>query len=204
MQIYCFILSSTPTFWVALIFLLLFAVNLHWFPIGFATPIGVAASDATLGQALHHMALPAITLSLVGVANVALHTREKVIDILESDYVRAAQISGESTSEILRRHLVRNALLPAISLQFAQVAEIFSGSVLVETVFSYPGLGQAAVTAGLGGDVELLAAIALISAAVVFAGNFVANILYGIVDPRLRGSWKKQRPVPTFSGEIDA
>ena len=199
-QAYCFILASTPTFWVALVLLLIFAVSLHWFPVGFASPIGVTTADATLGQALHHMALPAIALTLVGVSDVALHTREKVVDILESDYVRAAYASGETTSEIVFHHLIRNALLPAISIQFALVAEIFGGSVLVETVFSYPGLGQAAVTAGLGGDVELLAAIALISAAIVFAGNFIADLLYAAVDPRMRR--RRTLRVPAFNEEL--
>ena len=86
----------------------------------------------------------------------------------------------------MKRHGIRNILLPAMTLQFASVSEIFGGSVLVEQVFSYPGLGQAAVTAGLGGDVPLLLGITVISSAIVFAGNFTANILYGAVDPRIR------------------
>ena len=132
------------------------------------------------------MVLPALTLSVLGVANIALHTREKTIDVLESDYIRFARARGLSTSQALRRHGLRNLSLPAITLQFASISEIFGGSVLVEQVFSYPGLGQAAVTAGLGGDAALLAGIAVFSAAIVFAGNLVANILYGIIDPRIR------------------
>ena len=91
-------------------------------------------------------------------------------------------------SLLYRRHGIRNILLPAMTLQFASVSEIFGGSVLVEQVFSYPGLGQAAVTAGLGGDVPLLMGITIISAAIVFLGNFTANLLYGTVDPRIRRS----------------
>ena len=86
---------------------------------------------------------------------------------------------------VLRRHGLRNIALPALTLQFASLAEIFGGSVLVEQVFSYPGLGQAAITAGLGSDVALLAGIALFSAAFVFTGNVVANTLYAAVDPRI-------------------
>ena len=138
------------------------------------------------GQARHHMVLPALTLSVLGVANIALHTREKTIDVLESDYIRFARARGLSTWSALRRHGLRNLSLPAITLQFASISEIFGGSVLVEQVFSYPGLGQAAVTAGLGGDAALLAGIAVFSAAIVFAGNLTANILYGIIDPRIR------------------
>ena len=183
---YCVLLASTPSFWVALILLVVFAVGLGWFPVGFSVPIGVASSEVTLADTLHHMVLPAVTLSLVGVANIALHTREKTIDALESDYVRFACSRGATPWQAIRTHGLRNIALPAITLQFAQISEIFGGSVLVEQVFSYPGLGQAAVTAGLGSDVELLAGIAVISAALVFCGNLIANVLYGVVDPRIR------------------
>lgn len=183
---YCFVLASMPTFWIGLLLLVVFAVSLGWFPVGFSAPVGKAAAEVTLADALHHMALPALTLSLVGVANIALHTREKAVDVMESDYVRFARARGMGTHRIVMRHGLRNLALPATTLQFAQIAEIFGGSVLVEQVFSYPGLGQAAVTAGLGGDVALLAGIALVSAALVFGGNLVANLLYGVIDPRMR------------------
>ena len=183
---YCFLLASVPTFWLGLVFLIVFSVWLGWFPFGFSVPIGVSAADVTLADAMHHLALPALTLSVVGVANIALHTREKTIDVLESDYVRFACARGLSTWGALRHHGLRNLALPALTLQFASISEIFGGSVLVEQVFSYPGLGQAAVTAGLGGDVALLAGIAVLSAAFVFGGNLIANMLYGVVDPRIR------------------
>ena len=183
---YCFLLASTPTFWLGLLILMVFAVQLGWFPIGFSVPIGVSAADVTLVDAAHHLVLPALTLSVTGVANIALHTREKVVDVLESDYVRFARARGESELSVIVHHGLRNVALPAVTLQCAFISEIFGGSVLVEQVFSYPGLGQAAVTAGLGGDVALLAGIALVSAALVFGGNLLANILYGVLDPRMR------------------
>ena len=183
---YCFLLASTPTFWLGLLILMVFAVQLGWFPIGFSVPIGVSAADVTLAEAAHHLVLPALTLSVTGVANIALHTREKVVDVLESDYVRFARARGESELSVIVHHGLRNVALPAVTLQCAFISEIFGGSVLVEQVFSYPGLGQAAVTAGLGGDVALLAGIALVSAALVFGGNLLANILYGVLDPRMR------------------
>ena len=183
---YCFLLASTPTFWLGLLILMVFAVQLGWFPIGFSVPIGVSAADVTLADAVHHLVLPALTLSVTGVANIALHTREKVVDVLESDYVRFARARGESELSVIVHHGLRNVALPAVTLQCAFISEIFGGSVLVEQVFSYPGLGQAAVTAGLCGDVALLAGIALVSAALVFGGNLLANILYGVLDPRMR------------------
>ena len=93
---------------------------------------------------------------------------------------------GERLPAIVLRHGLRNVALPAITLQFASVSEIIGGSVLVEQVFSYPGLGQAAVNAGLGSDLPLLLGITVITAAIVFAGNLAADLLYGVVDPKIR------------------
>lgn len=182
---WCYVLSATPAFWLALLALMVFSVYLGWFPVGFAAPIG-AADEVSLAARLHHMALPALVLSLTGIANVTLHTREKTIEVLGSDYARFARARGEGEASVVIRHGVRNLVLPAISLLCAQVGELVGGSVLVEQVFSYPGLGQAAVTAGLGGDAPLLVAIALVTALAVFAGNACANVLYRVVDPRLR------------------
>ncbi len=183
---YSLLLASTPAFWLALIMLMVFAVWLHLLPIGLSVPIGVDAAEVSIFDTLRHLILPALTLSVIGVANIALHTREKMIDVMEEDYVLFARARGESTFQILRRHGLRNIMLPAITLQFASISEIFGGSVLVEQVFSYPGLGNAAVSAGLGGDVPMLLGIAVISAALVFTGNLIANILYGVIDPRIR------------------
>ena len=99
-----------------------------------------------------------------------------------------ARARGDSGLGGVVHHGLRNGAVRAVALQCAFISGIFGGSVLVEQVFSYPGLGQAAVTAGLGGDVALLAGIALVSAALVFGGNLLANILYGVLDPRMRVS----------------
>ena len=183
---YCLVIASTPAFWLALLLLLIFSVWLKLLPIGLSVPIGMEAAGVTFLDRVRHAILPALTLSITGISNIALHTREKMIDIMESDYVLFAQARGEKTGSIVRRHALRNVLLPALTLQFASISEIIGGSVLVEQVFSYPGLGQAAVAAGTGSDVPLLMGITLITAAIVFFGNFIANLLYGVVDPRMR------------------
>ena len=135
---------------------------------------------------LQHAVLPALTLSITGVAGIALHTREKMVDVLESEYILFARARGESGASILWRHGLRGVALPAITLQFGSVSEIIGGSVLVEQVFSYPGLGQAAVTAGIGSDLPLLLGITLLTSAIVFGGNLLADLLYGAVDPKIR------------------
>lgn len=187
---YCLVISSTPVFWLALLFLMIFGVWLKVLPIGLSVPIGVEASGVTFLDRLRHAVLPALTLGLTGVSNIALHTREKMIDIMESDYVLFARARGENGWELFWHHGLRNVLLPALTLQFAAISEIFGGSVLVEQVFSYPGLGQAAVSAGLGSDLPLLMAITIISSLFVFGGNLIANLLYGVVDPRIRRGGK--------------
>lgn len=181
---YCIAISSTPTFWLALLLLMVFSVRLKVLPIGLAVPIGETAKSVTLAVRLRHALLPALALSIAGSANIALHTREKVVDVLDSDYILFAWARGED--HIFRRHVLRNVALPALTLQFASIGEIIGGSVLVEQVFSYPGLGQASVSAGLGGDMPLLLGITLVTAALVFGGNLAADLLYGAIEPRIR------------------
>lgn len=188
---YSLLVASTPAFWLALVLLMVFAVWLKVLPIGLSVPIGMEASGVTIGDKIQHAILPALTLSITGISNITLHTREKMIDIMESDYVLFARARGESTWSIVKNHGLRNVILPALTLQFGSISEIFGGSVLVEQIFSYPGLGQAAVTAGTGSDVPLLLGITVISAAIVFGGNLIANVLYGIVDPRIRRGGKR-------------
>lgn len=182
----CYILSSVPTFWLGLVFLLVFSVWLGWFPVGFSSPVGVLSEDVTIWQKIYHLILPSVTLSLMSFANIALHTRQKLVDVLNSEYVLFARARGEGTWTILHRHGMRNILLPALTLQFASFAELFGGSVLVENVFSYPGLGSAISAAGLNADVPLLLGVTLFSALFVCVGNMIANLLYGVVDPRIR------------------
>ena len=182
----CYILSSVPTFWLGLLFLLVFSVWLGWFPIGFSSPIGVLSKDVTLGQKIYHLILPAFTLSLMSFAHIALHTRQKLIDVLNSEYVLFARARGEGKWTILKRHGFRNILIPALTLQFASFAELFGGSVMAENVFSYPGLGSAVSAAGLSSDVPLLLGVTLFSALFVCVGNMVANLLYGIIDPQIQ------------------
>ncbi|MFC4321396.1 ABC transporter permease [Litchfieldia salsa] len=183
---YCFTLASTPTFWMGLLLLIVFAVWLGWFPIGMGVPAGVLAEDVTLADRIKHLILPALTLSIVGVANIALHTRQKLLDVLASDYVLFARARGEHGFILFWRHGLRNVALPAITLQFAAFSELFGGVVLAEQVFSYPGLGQATVEAGLKGDVPLLLGLVIFSTLFVFVGNLLADIIYRILDPRMR------------------
>lgn len=185
-KLFCLIMKSAPTFWLGLLILMIFSVMLGWFPLGMAAPMGKVASRVTLGERIYHLILPVVTLTIVSMSEVVLYTRQKLIEIMNSDFILYARARGESEGQIIRRHILRHVALPAITVQFASFSELFGGMALAENVFSYPGIGTATTAAAMKADVPLLLGIALCSALFVFAGNLIANLLYGIFDPRIR------------------
>lgn len=184
-RLYCYTMASTPAFWMGIVLLVVFSVTLNWTPVCCASPPGVLPEDVTFIDQLHHLILPALTLSITGIAAIALHTREKVIDVMQSEYIVFARAQGETTIGIIIFHTVRNVAIPAITLQFASIGELFGGSVLAEQVFSYPGLGKATTDAGIRGDVPLLLGIVIFSTILVFSGNMIADLIYKVIDPRI-------------------
>ncbi len=185
---WAYTLASAPTFWVGLLLLYVFSVALKVTPVCCAVPVGVLAGDVTLLDRLHHLILPALTLSIVGVSAVILHTRHAVIEAMNSDYVAFARAQGESTRGVVVHRVLRNAAAPALMLQFASLGELFGGSVLAEQVFSYPGIGAATTQAALAQDVPLLLGIALFTTVFVYAGNQIGDLVHAVVDPRVTRS----------------
>ena len=185
-KVYCYAIQSAPSFWVGMLILMVFSVYLGWFPIGFGVPIGVRSTEATFMEWAVRLVLPTLTLSLVGLAPIAMYTRNELTQVLSSDYVLFAKSRGEKGWDLVKDHGIRNILLPAITLQFLSFSELFGGAVLVEQVFSYPGIGQTAVAAGLQNDVPLFLGIVIISAIFVFVGNLLADISYYFIDPRIK------------------
>ncbi|MEE1156632.1 MAG: ABC transporter permease [Methanobrevibacter sp.] len=185
---YCYAIQSAPSFWVGMLILMVFAVYLKLFPIGFGVPIGIKSTDATFIEWASRLVLPTLTLSLVGLAPIAMYTRNELVQVLSSDYVLFAKSRGEKGWDLVKNHGIRNILLPAVTLQFLSFSELFGGAVLVEQVFSYPGIGQTAVAAGLQSDVPLFLGIVLFSAVFVFVGNLLADISYYFIDPRIKES----------------
>lgn len=186
-RIYSYVLAATPTFWLAMLMLILFSVQLGWTPICCAGPIGVPADEVSIWQSLQHLILPLSALTLFGIAQITLHTRAKLIEVLRSDYILFARAQGAHRADMILHHGIRNSALPALTVLFASIGEIFGGAILAEQVFAWPGLGRATVEAGMRGDVPLLLAIALITTVIVATGNMIADLLYRVVDPRLRG-----------------
>lgn len=172
-----YLLASLPTFWIGLLLLSLFAVTLNWAPICCAWPPGSNAQTATWGEKLHHLILPMLALGVLGVGNIALHTRARVAEVMSSEFIRYAQAQGDKGWPLINFHILRHAVTPAVCLQFASVGELLGGSLLAEKVFAYPGLGQATIDAGLRGDIPLLMGIVMFCAVLVFTGNSIANAL---------------------------
>jgi peptide/nickel transport system permease protein len=184
--LYAYTMASTPTFWVGMVLLSIFSVQLGWTPVCCAWPPGSGPEQVTVLERLYHLLLPALTLSVIGVAQIAMHTREKTVDAMHSEYAIFARAQGESVPGLVILHVARNVALPAVTLQFASLGELFGGAVLAEQVFTYPGLGRATVEAGIRGDVPLLLGIVLFSTAFVYTGNTLADLIYLVVDPRMR------------------
>ena len=170
-RLYCMVLASSPKFWLGLLFLI---------------PIGEAGNSVSILTRVHHMILPGITLSLVSLADITMHTRIKLIEVLQSDFILFAKANGKTMKDIVLKHGLRNILLPAITLQFLAFSELFGGAVFIEQIFSYPGLAGLVQEAALKGDVTLLLGIVLISAVWIFVGNLIADILYVVIDPRIK------------------
>ncbi len=183
---FCLAMKCAPPFWLGLLFLTFFAVKLGWFPLGMAVPMGKLAADVTIWDRIHHLILPVLTLTVANISEVVLYTRQKLIETMNSDFILYARARGETTGQLVRRHILRNIALPAITVHFAAFSELFGGMALAENVFSYPGIGTATTAAALSGDVPLLLGIAVFSAIFVFSGNLIANILYGVFAPRMK------------------
>jgi len=126
---------------------------------------------ATLTERLRHLVLPVCALSLLGLGQITLHTRESIASVMKSEFVRFARSQGDKGWSLLRHQVLRHAITPALCLQFASLGELLGGALLAEKVFAYPGLGQATIDAGLRGDLPLLMGIVLFSTVLVFIGN---------------------------------
>lgn len=182
---FCFVLTSTPAFVVGLVLLMIFGLALGWVPLGLSQPLGMNSADVTLSDRLRHVVLPAATVALVGIASVTLHTRQALIDVLNTDMARFARARGLGTRQIVVRHGIRSTMMPALMLQFANLAVLIGGSTLAEVVFSYRGLGQLTVSAALASDVPLLLGAVTVIGFIVVVGNVLADQIARRVDPRI-------------------
>ena len=178
-----FLFSSIPGFFLSLIFVYIFTVRLGWLPSsGMYTPgVGGGAGDV-----IRHLIMPALVLA-VGVAGGNIrYIRSAVLEILEMDYLRTARAKGLGRRIVIRKHALRNALLPIITVIGMQVPTLFGGAVIVEQLFSWPGLGQVTWDAVLSRNYPVIMGVCLLSAVVVLLSNLVTDLLYALVDPTIK------------------
>lgn len=179
---------SMPTFWLGILLVAFFAGFLHLFPVsGMITPsIAFADPLMRLGDLLTHLVLPALTLTLVLLGEYALIMRNSMIDVLTEDYIVTARAKGLSEGDILKKHAIPNAMIPMTTIIAMSLGFTITGALQVETVFSWPGLGRLMYEALKGRDYPLLQGIFLVTSVVVVVANFIADIVYGYIDPRVR------------------
>ena len=178
---------AMPVFWTAIMLLLLFAVKYPWFPSHGMATVGLTGGSAARAlDVAHHLVLPVVSLSIIFVALYSRLTRASMLDALASDFIRTARSKGLAESRVLLKHALKNALLPVITVAGIQLGQVLAGTILVETVFSWPGMGRLAFESILRRDYPLLLGILLFSSVVVVVFNLVTDVVYGVLDPRIR------------------
>lgn len=179
-------LEAAPVFWIALLAVWLFALQLDVLPAGGLTDTD--SEQVTAGQVATHLVLPAGVLAVSQLPWFALYVRQGVGDALAEDPVRGARARGLSESTVLLGHALRSGMLPVLTLIGSRVPELITGALLVESVFSWPGIAAATVEAATAVDFPLLAALTTLATGAVLAGNLLADLLYGLFDPRVKFS----------------
>lgn len=173
---------SVPPFWFGMIMVLAFAIGLHWFPTGGMHSLNVN----TTSDLLWHMVLPAIVLSLNNTAVFTKYIRSNTITQLEEDYVVTARSKGTSKKKILFKHVLKNCLLPIITLIGINIAGLVCGSFVIENVFSWPGIGRLCMEAVGNRDYPVIMGYTMFSCLILILGNLLADVLYAVADPRIR------------------
>ena len=177
---------ATPLFWVGLMLVLLFSVTLEWLPsFGMSDPGLSLTGLALAGDVARHLVLPAVTLGLFYLAVYARLTRATMLEVADQDFVKTARAKGVPEGRVLRAHVLRNALLPVITFAGIQAGQLVGGSILVETVFAWPGIGRLAFEALLARDYQVLMGVFLATSVMVVAFNLLTDLLYALVDPRV-------------------
>lgn len=177
-----FIGLATPNFWIGLMLLMVFAVHLGWFPTG-----GVATLNApySLWDRIHHLILPAFVLATADMAGLTRYTRTSMLEVLKQDYIRTARAKGFKERKVVYGHGLRNALIPFVTIFGLMLPSFIGGAVIVEKIFSWPGIGQLFIDSAFQRDYPVLMAMTVIASALVVIGNLLADLLYAVVDPRI-------------------
>jgi len=178
-----FLAISVPSFFLALIGIFVFGLRLNWVPTSGMRTIG---EPTTFLDSLHHLILPASVLGLASAAPLIRYVRASMLEVIRQDYVGVARAKGLQESAVILRHAARNALIPIITVIALGLPGLLGGAVIIESIFAWPGMGQLAITAVRARDYPMIMALNLIIAAMILAGNLLADVLYAVVDPRIR------------------
>lgn len=174
---------SMPAFWFGLMLMIVFAVGLHWLPTsGITTP----GQESNFGDRIKHLIMPVTVLSLLFIAQWSRFMRASMLEILTQDYLRTARSKGLNEYAVVVRHALRNALIPVVTILGLDVPLLFSGAIVTEGIFSWPGMGRLLLDGINGNDWPVVTAVIMITAFLVLLGNLIADVLYVVVDPRIR------------------
>jgi peptide/nickel transport system permease protein len=174
---------AMPTFWFAILLQELFSLKLNWFPLSHMYDMDKIGQ---FGNLVQHMVLPVSVLVIIGLAGWLKYSRASMLEVLSQDYVRTARAKGVSESKVVFKHALRNALIPIVTLLGLSLPGVVAGATLTETVFNWPGMGRLFVDMAVAREYSVLMSITMIISLVVVIGNMIADILYAIVDPRVR------------------
>ncbi len=174
---------SMPVFWLGLMLIVVFAVSLRWLPAGGALPVG---GSGGVGERLTHLVLPVVTLAVPASGQYLRYMRAAMIEALRQDWVRTARAKGAGRARVVLRHALRGALVPVVTILALDLGALFSGTLVTETLFAYPGMGKLIYEAVMGNDFNLALAALLLATAMVLAGTLLADLAYGWLDPRTR------------------
>lgn len=178
-----FIGSSIPSFFLALILIYIFTVKLGILPSGGMNTLGM---DGSVADTIRHMVLPVTVLAVSLAGSNIRYIRSSFLEILQQDYLRTARAKGIGYKRVIWKHAMRNALLPVVTVIGMQIPMLFGGAVIIEQVFSWPGLGLMTMTAIMGRDYPVIMGVCLLSAVVVLVSNLITDILYALVDPTIQ------------------
>ncbi|MDF0728612.1 ABC transporter permease [Cytobacillus sp. S13-E01] len=184
---YNYLALAIPSFVAAIVGIYFFSFQLGWFPFSGSVEIGLEEGTWAYYQSkLHHVLLPALVLGLMGTASYTQFLRNDIIDNSRKDYVRTARAKGTKESKIFNQHILRNSIIPLVTFLGFDIATLISGAVITETIFTYPGIGQLFLESVTRRDYAVMMSITMLLSFLTLFGNLIADLLYGIVDPRIR------------------
>ena len=188
--VFVFIGMAVPSFWLALLLIMVFSVKLGWLPISGMHSLIMNYQDAPFWDKAwdlaRHAILPVFVLAFAGLAWLSRYTRSSMLEIIRQDYITTARAKGLSEGKVIYKHALRNALLPIVTIFGLSLPGLIGGSVIVETIFAWPGMGRLAYQAVLARDYPLIMGTSVFSVFLLLFGNLLADILYGVVDPRIK------------------